>query len=149
VRSYGCWKKFEMSRTRTGQAAVIMAKTKSGQSGVIRFAPALKAAFLCLVITGSAVGYVWQKGEIDHLGQLKHQRELHLQLLTRNNLRLSDQIAILHSPIMLDQRVKELNLGLGPLAPGQVVRLVEPVLPVVPGGAGESSGRQLAERMDN
>lgn len=138
-----------MGKTRTGQTAVMMAKTKTGQSGVIRFAPALKAAFLCLVITGSAVGYVWQKGEIDHLGQVKHQRELRLQLLTRSNQRLSDQIAILHSPIMLDQRVKELNLGLGPLVPGQVVRLVEPVLPLAPGGAGESGGRQWAERMDN
>jgi len=121
-----------------------MGKTRTSQAAVIRFAPALKAAFLCLVITGSAVGYVWQKGEIDHLGQEKHQREVRLQQLTRNNQRLTDQIAILHSPIMLDQRVKELNLGLGPLVPGQVVRLVEPALPA-PAGNGE---RQLAERMD-
>lgn len=112
---------------------------------MIRFAPALKAAFLCLIITGSAVGYVWQKGEIDHLGQVKHQRELRLQQLTRNNQRLTDQIAILHSPVMLDQRVKELNLGLGPLVPGQVVRLVEPVETSVPGGKAE---RQLALRTD-
>jgi len=122
-----------------------MAKTRSSQAAVIRFAPALKAAFLCLVITGSAVGYVWQKGEIDHLGQEKHQRELRLQQLTRSNQRLADQIAILHSPIMLDQRVKELNLGLGPLVPGQVVRLVEPGLPPAAVGNGE---RQLAERMN-
>ncbi len=112
---------------------------------MIRFAPALKAAFLCLVITGSAVGYVWQKGEIEHLGQVKHQRELRLQQLARNNQRLTDQIAILHSPVMLDQRVKELNLGLGPLVPGQVVRLVEPAEPSAPGGRAE---RQLALRTD-
>jgi len=122
-----------------------MAKTRTSPAAVIRFAPALKAAFLCLVITGSAVGYVWQKGEIDQLGQDKHRRELQLQQLTLNNQRMTDQIAILHSPIMLDQRVKQLNLGLGPLAPGQVVRLVEPVLPVAAPGNGE---RQLVERMD-
>ena len=122
-----------------------MAKIRTSQAVAIRFAPALKAAFLCLVITGSAVGYVWQKGEIDHLGQDKHRRELRLQQLTRNNQQMTDQIAILHSPIMLDQRVKQLNLGLGPLVPGQVVRLVEPTLPVAVVGNQE---RQLAERMD-
>ena len=122
-----------------------MAKIRTSQAVAIRFAPALKAAFLCLVITGSAVGYVWQKGEIDHLGQDKHRRELRLQQLTRNNQQMTDQIAILHSPIMLDQRVKQLNLGLGPLVPGQVVRLVEPTLPVAAVGNRE---RQLAERMD-
>ena len=122
-----------------------MAKTRTSQAAVIRFAPALKAAFLCLVITGSAVGYVWQKGEIDHLGQDKHRRELQLQQVTLNNQRMTDQIAILHSPVILDQRVKQLNLGLGPLVPGQVVRLVEPALPVAAMGIGE---RQLAERMD-
>jgi len=31
----------------------------------------------------------------------------------------------LNSPVMLDQRVHELNLGLVPAQPGQVYRLVE------------------------
>jgi cell division protein FtsB len=123
-----------------------MAKTRNNQSPVIRFVPALKAAFLCLVITGSAVGYVWQKGEIEHLGRQKHQREEQLQKLTLNNQRLGDQIAILHSPIMLDQRMKELNSGLVPLVPSQVVHLMEPALTPAPG---ESGQRKLAERPDN
>ncbi len=123
-----------------------MPKSHDSQSGVIRFAPALKAALMCVVITGSAVGYVWQKGEIDQLGQDKHRCEVLLTQLKRNNQRLVDQIAILHSPLSLDQRVKELNLGLGPLQPGQVVRLAEPT----GAWAGERAGnRQLAERSDD
>ena len=122
-----------------------MAKDRKNPSAGLRFAPALKAALMFLMITGSAVGYVWQKGEIDHLGQQIRQREGRLAQLTRNNQRLADQIAILHSPIMLDQRVKELNLGLVPLQPGQVVRLVEPPLP-----SGEKNDhRRLAERLDD
>ena len=106
---------------------------------------ALKVLFLCMAITGSAVGYVWQKGEIVRLGQQIHQREVELTQLTRNNQRMADQIAILHSPVMLDQRVRELNLGLVPAQPGQVVRLTEPAYrlaanPTVPG--------PLAERTD-
>ena len=37
----------------------------------------------------------------------------------------SDQLAVLHSPVMLDQRVHELNLGLVPAQPTQIYRLAE------------------------
>jgi hypothetical protein len=36
-----------------------MAKNRKNQAAAIRFGPALKASFLCLLIGGSAVGYVW------------------------------------------------------------------------------------------
>jgi hypothetical protein len=42
---------------------------------------------------------------------------------------------------MLDQRAKELNLGLAPATPMQVVRLTE--TPVAPG---KNNSRQLASR---
>ena len=123
-----------------------MAKNRKNQSAAIWFGPALKASFLCLVIAGSAVGYVWQKGEIDRLGREEHRREAMLDQLMHGNQRLSDQIAILHLPVMLDQRVRELNLGLGPLQPGQVVRLVEPAgMPVEP----PTEVRQLAGRTED
>lgn len=106
-----------------------MAKNRKHQSAVIRFGPALKASFLCLLIGGSAIGYVWQKSEIYRLGQLRSQRESKLKQLLADNKRLSDQIDILHSPVMLDRRTKELNLGLAPATPMQVVRLEEPAAP--------------------
>ena len=102
-----------------------MAKNRKNQAAAIRFGPALKASFLCLLIGGSAIGFVWQKNEIYRLGQQIRLRETRLAQLQNNNKRLADQITILHSPVKLDQRAKELNLGLAPAQPLQVVRLDE------------------------
>jgi len=118
-----------------------MAKNRKNQAAAIRFGPALKASFLCLLIGGSAVGYVWQKSEIGRLGQQIRQRETKLAQLQNDNKRLADQISILHSPVMIDRRAKDLNLGLAPATPMQVVRLTE--TPV----ASENNGsRQFAQR---
>lgn len=118
-----------------------MAKNRKHQAAAIRFAPALKASFLCLLIGGSAVGYVWQKNEIYRLGQQIRQREAKLQQMQADNKRLTDQLGILHSPVMLDQRARELQLGLAPATPMQVVRLSES--PSVPE---KSNSRQFASR---
>jgi hypothetical protein len=60
--------------------------------------------------------------------------------LQADNKRLADQLAILHSPVMLDQRARELNLGLAPAQPAQVVRLAEAA------PAEKSPPRQFAQR---
>jgi cell division protein FtsB len=117
-----------------------MAKNRKNQAAAIRFGPALKASFLCLLIGGSAVGYVWQKSEIGRLAQQIRQRETKLAQLQNDNKRLADQISILHSPVMIDRRAKELNLGLAPATPMQVVRLAE--APTV----AQSNPRQFAQR---
>ena len=104
-----------------------MATNRKSQSAAVWFGPALKVSFLCLLIAGSAVGYVWQKSQIYQLGQQIRVRELSLKQLRSENQQLSDQLAILRSPVMLDQRVHELNLGLVPAQPSQVWRLPEPV----------------------
>jgi hypothetical protein len=122
-----------------------MAKNRKNQAVAGWFGAVLKAGLIMLVIAGSALGYVWQKEEIDRLGKLKHQREIRLTQLTDSNHRLAEQITILHSPVMLDQRVRELNLGLGPLQPGQVVRLQERAGPAV---ETKTDARQVAERAD-
>jgi hypothetical protein len=109
-----------------------MAKKRKSQSAAFWFGPALAAPLICLVIAGSAVGYVWQKGEIARLGRLTHQREARLKKLTDSHQRLAEQILMQQSPALLDQRVRELNLGLVPLQPGQVVRLPEPSGPPDP-----------------
>ncbi|HVU08451.1 MAG TPA: hypothetical protein VHG89_07900 [Verrucomicrobiae bacterium] len=116
-----------------------MAKNRKSQSAAIRFGPALKASFLCLLIAGSAIGYVWQKSEISRLGRQISADEKHLLQLKNDNKTLSDQLAALRSPVMLDQRVKELNLGLVPAQPMQVVRLPEPP-------ENKNVSRQLAAR---
>jgi hypothetical protein len=103
-----------------------MAKNRKNQSAAIRFGPALKALGLCLLIAGSAVGYVWQKSQIYQLGQQIRQHEIRLARLQNNNQKLSDQLSILQLPVMLDRRVRELNLGLAPAQPMQVFRVAEP-----------------------
>jgi len=102
-----------------------MAKNRRNQSAAIRFGPALKASLLCLVIAGLAVGYVWQKGQIFQLGRQITSCESRLAQLRDENQKLSDQLAVLRSPVMLDQRVRALNLGLVPAQPTQIYRLVE------------------------
>jgi hypothetical protein len=121
-----------------------MAANRKNQSAAIRFGPALKASFLCLLIAGSAVGYVWQKSRIYQLGQDIRQRESRLLQLRSLNQRLSDQLAILRSPPTLDQRVRELNLGLAPAQPNQVWRLPEPS--GTPENVNVNPTRQLAVR---
>jgi len=118
-----------------------MAKNRKNQSAAIRFGPVLKVVLLCSLIGGLAIGYVWQKNEIYRLGQQQGQREAKVKQLKEDNKRLGDQITVLHSPLLLDRRVKELNLGLAPAQPQQVVRLVE--APVAPE---KNSPRQFAQR---
>jgi cell division protein FtsB len=118
-----------------------MAKNRKNQAAAIRFGPAIKASFLCLLIGGTAIGYVWQKNEIYRLGKQISEREAKLRQLKHDNEALAGQVTILHSSVMIDRRVKELNLGLTPATPMQVVRLTE--TPVAP----EKNGaRQFARR---
>jgi hypothetical protein len=104
-----------------------MAKNRKYQSAAVRFGPALKAFLLCALIGGSGVGYVWQKSQIDELGRQIKGRETRLTALRDQNKKLRDQLQMLRSPKPLEQRVRDLNLGLGPLQPAQVCRLPEPL----------------------
>ncbi len=117
-----------------------MAKNRKNQSAEVRFAPVLKVVLLCLLIGGSAIGYVWQKNQIDRLGRQIGDREAKLRQLKNDNKTLADQIAFLNSPLMLDRKAKELNLGLAPAQPTQVVRIGEAPPPPA------DDARQLAQR---
>jgi hypothetical protein len=103
-----------------------MAKSRNSQSASIRFGPALGAFFACFVIAGAAVGYVWQKGQIYQLGKQIRQNEIRLAQLQKDDDQRVKDLAELRSPMKLDERARELNLGLLPAQPMQVVRLAEP-----------------------
>ena len=118
-----------------------MAKNRKNQAAEIRFGPVLKVVLLCLLIGGSAIGYVWQKNQINRLGLQISDYEKRLQRIKSDNKVLTDQIAYLRSPVTLDRRVKELNLGLTPAQPLQVVRLAEP-----PPASVQGNSRQFAQR---
>ena len=118
-----------------------MAKNRKNQAAEIRFGPVLKVVLLCALICGSAIGFVWQKSQIEKLGRQISEREAKLKQLSNDNKMLADQIAFLHNPVMLDRRAKALNLGLAPAQPTQVVRLVE-----LPSAPAQDSARQFAQR---
>lgn len=103
-----------------------MARNRKYQSAAIRFGPALKAGLLCLLIGGAGVGYVWLKDQIGRLGKQILVRERKLAELQTQNERLRTRLSTMQLPGYLEQRIKELNLGLVPPHPSQVWRLVEP-----------------------
>jgi len=101
----------------------------------------LKALFLCLLIAGSAVGYVWQKSQVYQLGQQIRQREIRLKQMRDVNQKLADQLAMLRSPSQLEKSAPE--FGLGPARPSQIWRLSEPTLA---GSENPDASRSLAVR---
>ena len=103
-----------------------MARNRKYRSAAIRFGPALKAFLLCLLIGGSGVGYVWQKSQINELGKQIAKREARLLELKDQNEKLNTQLNTMHLRRYLDQRIKDLKLGLAPTQPAQVWRLTEP-----------------------
>jgi hypothetical protein len=106
-----------------------MARNRKNESA-LRVAPALTAVALCALFVSLGVGYVWYKNQIDLLGRQIKEREIHLADLQRQNKMRREQLATLSSPVALDALVKKLNLGLGPPALSQVIRLVDsPALP--------------------
>ena len=116
-----------------------MARNRKNQSAAIRFGPALKASLLCLLIGGSGVGYVWQKNQIGDLSRQITKREARLAELRTQNKKLRDQLQMLRSVKPLEERVRELKLGLVQPLPGQVWVLPEPAAP-----PGPETGRQFS-----
>ena len=102
-----------------------MARNRRHQSAAIRFGPALKAVVLCLVIGGSAVGYVWQKDQIQQLRDRIAKGEQALEALRRQNEKLHRQLFTLRSPTNLERLAQQYHPGLVRPAPDQVIRLSE------------------------
>ena len=97
---------------------------KIGKSAV-RFGPALKAVFICLVTCSLGLGYVWQKQQINTLGKQIKENEINLEELRRENKRRGDRLSFLMSPQQLDVRLRQLNLNLEVPVPEQIVVLIE------------------------
>src|SRR5690348_3562368 len=103
-----------------------MARNRKYRSAAIRFGPALKAFFLCLLIGGSGVGYVWQKNQIAQLGQQLKRSEMRLDQAKNLNKRLETQLQGLRDPGILKQKIKDLKLGLIEPPRSQIWILPEP-----------------------
>ncbi|MDB6018906.1 MAG: hypothetical protein JWR19_3395 [Pedosphaera sp.] len=103
-----------------------MARNRKNQSAAIRFGPALKAFLMCSGIVICCIGYVWQKQQIYELSRQMKSREVRVSLLREQNDKLRNQLGTMLMPQHLEERVRELKLGLVPPQPGQVWRLPEP-----------------------
>lgn len=104
-----------------------MAKNRKNQPATVRFGPALKAFFLCLFLGGSGVGYVGQKTQLNQLGVQYRELELRLDKVRRENAARARYLDSLQSPVELEVRIKQMNLGLLPPQPDQIVHLMERV----------------------
>jgi hypothetical protein len=104
-----------------------MSQNRKSQSASMRIGPTLLVILIILFIGGGGVGFVWQKNEILEMSQKKRQKENRLEVLRRENKIHRDNLDYLRLPWVLDVRARELNLGLAPCPPEQVVRLNEPV----------------------
>lgn len=124
-----------------------MARNRKHRTAATRFAPAVRAFMLCVLIGGSGIGYVWQKNQIADLSKQIKQREVRLGELKDTNEKLRKQLAALQSPPQIERRVRELNLGLVPASPRQKLRLWEPVLdtlePAMPTSASQYAARRV------
>jgi hypothetical protein len=103
-----------------------MAQNRRNQSGAVRFVGALKAIMLCMLIGGSAVGFVLQKNKLLDLSKQIAQREGYLEKLRWENKIRAIQLADLQSPPKIEQRVLEQKLFLFPPQPSQTIWLAEP-----------------------
>ena len=106
--------------------------------------PAVKAALICLLLGGSAIGYVYQKNQIGELGKMIQQREKTLAKLQDENAKLGKTLSTLKSAAYLEEKVKRMNLNLAQPAQSQLLTIIEvpaaaapkaePLNPAVPSG---------------
>jgi len=122
-----------------------MAKNRKNQSVAIRFGPAIKALLLCLLMGGFGIGYVWQKEQINRLGQQQKERENHLKKLTSENKERTKQLADMRNPEFLMVKIKEMKLELAPPQPSQILRLPEPLADRAPDIEPQYAARERRE----
>jgi hypothetical protein len=102
-------------------------KNRKHDEATARLGPALKAGLICLLLGGSAVGYVLQKNKLHELGRQIVKREGILARLQWENKLRATQLANLQLPQRIVERVNEQNLGLVRAPAVQMIWLPEPV----------------------
>lgn len=119
-----------------------MAKNRKKNSGELRFGSAVKALLICLLIGGAGVGYVEQQTRLYILGGQCRELEAKLDKLRRENAGKARTLDQMQTPVELEARVKQMNLGLMPPRPDQIVRLME----APPVGPWPGANRLYADR---
>ena len=120
----------------------------------LRFGNVAKSLFTCLAIATIGVGYVWQKNQIYRLGDEIKKRETAFAAAEKRNTMLAAQLAQLKSPVYLEMRCQQANLGLVAPKETQTIRLLEPgpewdarFLPAVQPAAAQKNGKLVKPAM--
>lgn len=87
--------------------------------------PGAKAALICLLLGGSAIGYVYQKNQLNDLGRQILKSEAELKGYQQSNAHLHRSLLTLHSPTHLVKQVQERKLPLAQPAQSQILTIVE------------------------
>jgi hypothetical protein len=90
-----------------------------------RFVPAVKAALICVLLGGSAIGYVYQKNQIIELGRQIQSREHKLKVVQQDNAQQEKTLYAAQTGYALEQRVRKLNLGLVQPSQSQIMTIIE------------------------
>lgn len=96
---------------------------RSHKSAPVRLGLALRVMLACLCLAAPALGYLQLKTTLSRLGNQHRELELKLEALGRDNQARGRALDSLKTPARLEAAVRELNLGLGPPSPSQIVRL--------------------------
>ena len=94
--------------------------------------PGVKAAAICLLLGGSAIGYVYQKNQLIDLGRQIQKSEHRFKVVNDHNAQLLRSLATLQSPYYLEGKAREMKLGLVQPAQAQILTIVEVPAPAVP-----------------
>jgi hypothetical protein len=86
----------------------------------------------CFFVVIAGAGYLWNKAQINMLGDQMHGYEMRLESARRRRLALERDYATNCSPGYLEMRVKWMKMDLGLPQPDQIVKL-----PDGPGGGQE------------
>lgn len=103
-----------------------MGRNRKNNEARAALGPALKAGLICVLLGGSAVGYVLQKNKLHELGRQITRREGVLYKLQWENKLRATQLANLQLPRRIEERVNEQKLGLVRAPAVQVIWLLEP-----------------------
>ena len=87
--------------------------------------PGAKAALICLLLGGSAIGYVYQKNQLVELGRQIQKSEQQFKAISDSNARLQRSLLTLLSTVYLENRVRELKLPLAQPAQSQILTIME------------------------
>jgi hypothetical protein len=109
-----------------------------------RFVPAVKAALLCLLLGGSAIGYVYQKNQLAEIGKQIDKREKDYVNQRNSNAQTERSLAFSKTQSAIEERMRKWNLNL--IAPdlSQILTIVE-----VPAPTATKSQPLYVERPDN